>query len=169
MVQDCEPTRAGRAQALALGDARAWQAPIARAAAPITRSFILRAHATSKNTLSKRAENRKRSLRSVDLMFIICKFLHVIGSIMACALHFVLLKENKYQINLLHFYFKISYIPIPNTTKQQTSTRSSKPQSPKRGQRLKLTGTELRGHSLRRLWECSMLISCTFNHLYIES
>ena len=90
MVQDCEPTRAGRAQALALGDARAWQAPIARAAAPITRSLILRAHATFKNTLSKRAENGKRSLRSVDLMFIICKFLHVIGSIMACALQQVL-------------------------------------------------------------------------------
>ena len=83
--------------------------------------------------------------------------------------HFVLLKENKYEINLLHFYFKISYIPIPNTTKQQTSTRSSKPQSPKRGQRLKLTGTELRGHSLRRLWECSMLISCLLLITFISN
>ena len=68
------------------------------------------------------------------------------------------LKKNKYQINLLRFYFKMSYIPIaiPNTTKQQTGTRSSKPQSPKRGRRLKLTGTELQGHSLRRLWECQI-------------
>ena len=75
---------------------------------------------------------------------------------MACALYFVSLKKNKYQINLLHFYFKMSYIPIaiPNTTKQQTSTRSSKPQSPKRGQVLKLADTELQQHSLRRLWEC---------------
>ena len=43
---------------LALADTRAWQAPIARVAAPITRSFIFRAHTTSKNSLSKRAEDK---------------------------------------------------------------------------------------------------------------
>ena len=71
----------------------------------------------------------------------------------------------------------MSYIPIPNTTKQQTSTRSSKPQSPKRGQRLK---SKTRGHGasgalasaivgmpIRFIISCLLLITFLSNHRVI--